>query len=735
MDSYLRFAIENNASDCFISTGKPVAFRVLGEVVSADAEPVEAGAINNFRLKVIGVRGNEKYRESESADSSYRTDDGLRFRINFFETLNGPALVARPVRDGGNLDFSALSLPEDVMAQIASRSRGLIIVAGSTGSGKSTTLASIINYINNNMRKHILMLEDPVEFTFVDNLSIINQREINSFNKGFVPALRAALRENPDCIVIGEMRDNETMSVALSAALTGHLVITTLHTSDAPQTIERIINFFPEGARDQISQDLAFALEAVIVQRLAPRADASGMIPVLEIMQGTPGIKKQISYRDYTALEESIRNGRNDGMINFNQALYDLSMNGTITQDTAIDISDNPDELRLMWRGMNTGSDSFTQRYAAEADTADDESGTVNMKTLLRTAVRNKASDLLLTCNAPPMLRLHGAYCGMDLPQLTSDDVRRLLYSVISKRQKVTLEEKKELDFALSATLPIPNDPYGAEEEHRFRVNAFYQRGSLAMVARVINNYIPTPEELGLPQILTEVIRKKQGLFLITGPTGSGKSTTMASLINMVNKTSPLHIVTIEDPIEYVYKNEVSVIEQRELGFDTYSFANGLRAAMREAPDIILVGEMRDTETIAAALSAAETGHLVIGTLHTNSVSQTVDRVIDSFAEAQQNQVRQQFASSLLAVVAQRLLRTVDGSGRVGAFEVMIATPAIQALIRENKTYQLQSIIETAYKDGMITMDKALEDLYNDGKISYDDLKAFKPDVQETEAF
>ena len=734
MDSYLRFAIENNASDCFISTGKPAAFRVMGDVISADAEPVDAGAINNFRLKVLGVRGNEKYRENETADTSYRTDDGLRFRINFFESLNGPALVARPVRDGSDLQFSALSLPEEVLAKIASASRGMIIVAGSTGSGKSTTLASIVNYINTNMRKHILTLEDPVEYTFNDNLSVINQREISSFNHGFVPALRAALRENPDCIMIGEMRDSETMSVALQAALTGHLVITTLHTSDAPQTIERVINFFPETVRDQVALDLSFALEAVIVQRLVPRADMEGMVPVLEIMQGTPGIKKQIAYRDYPALEESIRNGRLDGMNNFNQALYDLSQSGIITQETALETSDNPDELRLFWRGMNTGSDSFAKRYAAESDSNDDEE-TINMKTLLRTAVRNKASDLLLTCNAPPMIRLHGAYCGMDLPHLTSDDVRHLLYSVISKRQKVTLEEKKELDFALSASLPNPDDPYGPEEEHRFRVNAFYQRGSLAMVARVISNYIPTPEELKLPPVLCDMIRKKQGLFLITGPTGSGKSTTMASLINMVNKTSPLHIVTIEDPIEYVYKNEVSVIEQRELGFDTYSFANGLRAAMREAPDIILVGEMRDTETISAALTAAETGHLVIGTLHTNSVSQTVDRVIDSFAEAQQNQVRQQFASSLLAVVAQRLLRTIDGSGRVGAFEVMIATPAIQALIRENKTYQLQSIIETAYKDGMITMDKALEDLYTSGQISYEDLKAFKPDVQETAAF
>ncbi len=733
MENYLRAAIENNASDCFISTGKPAAYRVLNDVVFAETEPIDAGAINNFRLKVVGVRGNEKYRDSESIDASYRTEDGLRFRINFFETLNGPALVARPVKDGSELEFSSLALPEEIMASIASRPRGMVIIAGSTGSGKSTTLAALVNYINKNMRKHILMLEDPVEFTFNDNLSVINQREINSFNQGFVTALRSALRENPDCIVIGEMRDSETMSVALSAALTGHLVITTLHTSDAPQTIERIINFFPESVRDQVALDLSFAMEAIVVQRLVPRADASGMVPALEIMLGTPGIKKRIVYRDYSALEESIRNGRNDGMQNFNQALYELSNNGVISRETAIEASDNPDELRLFWRGMNSGSDSFTKHYASEGDGAGDAS-TINMKTLLRTAVRNGASDLLLTCNAPPMLRLNGAYCGMDLPLLTADDVRHLLYSVITKRQKVSLEEKKELDFALSANLPDPNDPEN-EIEHRFRVNAFFQRGSLAMVARVISNYIPVPEELGLPPVLSEIVQKKQGLFLITGPTGSGKSTTMASLINMLNKSRPLHIITIEDPIEYVYKNEIAVIEQRELGFDTYSFANGLRAAMREAPDIILVGEMRDTETIAAALTAAETGHLVIGTLHTNSVSQTVDRVIDSFPEAQQNQIRQQFASSLLAVVAQRLLRTVDGSGRVGAFEVMVATPPIQALIRENKTYQLQSIIETASKDGMVTMDRALEELYNNGQIAYEDLTAFKVDAHQTGAF
>ena len=732
MEAYLRLAVENNASDCFISAGKPAAFRMLGEVVFLQDRPVGAEAISNFRLKVLGVRGNEKYRETESADASYCSEDGLRFRINFFETLSGPALAARPVRSGSELSFSALSLPEDIMSAIASKARGMIIIAGSTGSGKSTTLAAIVNYINNNMQKHVLMLEDPVEFSFTDNRSIINQREINSFNQGFLPALRSALRENPDCIVVGEMRDCETMSVALSAALTGHLVITTLHTSDAPQTVERIINFYPETMRDQVALDLSFALEAVVVQRLVQRADGSGMIPVLEIMQGTPSIKKRILYRDYTGIEEAIRNGRLDGMNSFNQSLYELSNDGIISREVALEASDSPDELQLMWRGMNSGSDSFIRRYAADGEGSN---GSINMKTLLRTAVRNGASDLLLTCNAPPMLRINGAYCGMDLPLLTADDVRHLLYSVISKRQKVALEEKKELDFSLSANIPRKGAADGAEDEHRFRVNAFFQRGSLAMVARVIANNIPTPDQLGLPKVLSEIIHKKQGLFLITGPTGSGKSTTMASLINMLNKSRPLHIITIEDPIEYVYKNEVSVIEQRELGFDTYSFANGLRAAMREAPDIILVGEMRDTETIAAALTAAETGHLVIGTLHTNNVAQTVDRVIDSFPEAQQNQVRQQFASSLLAVVAQRLLRTLDGQGRVGAFEVMVATPPIQALIRENKTYQIQSVIETAYKDGMISMDRALSDLYESGKISYEDLKSFKPDSHQTGAF
>ena len=296
------------------------------------------------------------------------------------------------------------------------------------------------------------------------------------------------------------------------------------------------------------------------------------------------------------------------------------------------------------------------------------------------------------------------------------------------------MEEKKELDFSLSITHQTKNTQE-EEVEHRFRMNAFYQRGALALVARVIPDRIPEPSELGLPPILLNLIKKKQGLILFTGPTGSGKSTTMASLLNVVNKELPVHIITIEDPIEYVHKNNAAVVEQRELGQDTLSFANALRAAMREAPDIILVGEMRDTETISAALTAAETGHLVIGTIHTNSAMQTVDRIIDSFPAQQQNQVRQQFAASLLGVISQRLLKRTDKDGRIAAFEIMVGTPAIKALVRENKTHLLQSTIETAAKDGMVTLDKALSDLYEAGKISEKDLTLFKADHKAVNAF
>jgi twitching motility protein PilT len=271
--------------------------------------------------------------------------------------------------------------------------------------------------------------------------------------------------------------------------------------------------------------------------------------------------------------------------------------------------------------------------------------------------------------------------------------------------------------------------------QYRFRVNGFYQRGNIGAALRVIPKHIPSVEDLKLPPVLVKLAEKKSGLILITGPTGHGKSTTQASLIDRINDESACHIITVEDPIEYVHSNKKAVVEQRELGADTFSFAHALKYALRQDPDVILVGEMRDIETIAATLTAAETGHLVMATLHTNNAPQTIDRIIDSFPAHQQNQVKLQLAGVLLGVVAQRLIPLKSGEGRIAAFEVMVGTPAVQALVRDGKTSQLQSIMETGFKDGMITMEKATEELYNKGSISRKDYESLNKTFKTTKGY
>ena len=269
----------------------------------------------------------------------------------------------------------------------------------------------------------------------------------------------------------------------------------------------------------------------------------------------------------------------------------------------------------------------------------------------------------------------------------------------------------------------------------RFRINAFFQRGNLGAVARVVNTVIPTPQALAFPAVMLDLVEKHQGLILVTGPTGSGKSTTLACLLDQINGHRNCKIITIEDPIEYVHSNRCSVVEQRELHSDTLSFASALKYALRQDPDVIMVGEMRDVETIAAALTAAETGHLVFATIHTNSAPQTVDRIVDSFPSHQQNQIRQQLAGVVLGIISQRLLPRKDGSGRVAAFEIMIGTPPVQNLIREGKSFQLQSVIETSYKDGMITLEKSMEKLYEDGLVTLESTRVYQADYKVTQSF
>lgn len=333
------------------------------------------------------------------------------------------------------------------------------------------------------------------------------------------------------------------------------------------------------------------------------------------------------------------------------------------------------------------------------------------MNQLLDQAVYSRASDLHITAGVPPIFRIDGQLVPTNHMILNVNDTERLFKEISTPEQQQKFYEHGEIDFA-----------YSVPGLSRFRVNAFHQRGSVAIAIRVINEKIPTLEELRHPRVVRALAcQARGGLVLVTGPAGSGKSTTLAAMINLISQERFCHILTLEDPIEFLHKHNKSIVNQREINTDTKSFANALRAALREDPDVILVGEMRDSETIATVITAAETGHLVFATLHTGSAVQTINRIIDAFPSYQQQQIRIQLSLILQGIIAQQLLPRIDQIGRVAALEILIATPAVRNVIREGKIHQLTSIIQTGAKVGMLTMDSALQNLYRRGIISYDE--------------
>ncbi|MBI3910476.1 MAG: type IV pilus twitching motility protein PilT [Armatimonadetes bacterium] len=345
----------------------------------------------------------------------------------------------------------------------------------------------------------------------------------------------------------------------------------------------------------------------------------------------------------------------------------------------------------------------------------------MDMAELLIQTLERGASDLHIAVGTPPAIRVHGDIERLaSCPALTGDDAHDLIYQVMNDYQRARFEETGDLDFSLD---------FGSQG--RFRVNSFKGRSGCGAVFRVIPSRIKSIQELGMPEVISRLADYERGLVLVTGPTGSGKSTTLAALIDQINSNGKGHILTIEDPIEFVHQHKQCVVNQREVGSHTASFATALRAALREDPDVILVGEMRDLETIALACTAAETGHLVFGTLHTSSAAQTVDRIIDVFPTHQQAQIRTQLSASLRGVVAQTLVRTCDGTGRAAVVEVLVSTPAVRNLIREGKTFQLPSIIQTGTKEGMITIEASLYELLKKGRITREEALSKAPDREQ----
>ena len=339
---------------------------------------------------------------------------------------------------------------------------------------------------------------------------------------------------------------------------------------------------------------------------------------------------------------------------------------------------------------------------------------------LLEEVIKKKASDLHLQVGLAPMLRVDGALLPVTgVEPLTEETIELLIFAILDEDQKQILLKDKEFDFSFA---------FG--DLGRFRVNAFHERGNLAAALRLIPNEILSIEQLGLPPIVNKFADYPRGLVLVTGPTGSGKSTSLAALIHKINHERATHIITIEDPIEFTHKSVKSVIVQREVHYDTYSFSAALRSSLREDPDVVLIGEMRDLETISSAITIAETGHLVFATLHTNSASQSIDRMIDVFPPHQQPQIRSQLANILMAICSQRLIPSIGG-GRIAAAEILIATPAVRNIIREGKSHQLEAVIQTGAEFGMQSMDRTLVNLIHNGTITYDEARNYAVDIDE----
>jgi pilus retraction protein PilT len=696
---------ENEASDVFITEGKPPALRIHGKLKEQDLPATDSDTMKALIENLVHPAALARFQEDGDADLGFTAEDGKRYRINVSKQQGRTNLVARSIPSGA-LQFSDLGLPKEI-EELSNHKRGLILISGATGSGKSTTLSAVLHHINQTRPAHIVTIEDPIEYIHQDGLARITQREVGGDTKSFHSALRHVVRQSPDVILIGELRDAETMRVALSAALTGHLVLASLHTIDATQTLQRMLGYFPDERRAQVAMDLSLTLRGIVSQRLLPTTEGESRALAVEMLTCTPPVLKLLRELRIEELEDLMRSNRQPGIQTFNQSILRLFQAKKISFETGLAYATNPDEFSLQAKGMSAGVASFQQGNESKGIELD-------MKTLLEEVLNKGASDLHLTVGRPPILRILGDLSPIGDLALTDADMRILLYSILSGRQRSAYELERELDFALAL-----------ENGRRFRVNAYFQKGRMAAALRAIPAQIPQAEELGLPEELLKLGTRPHGLLLMVGPTGSGKTTSLACLVDRINRSRACRIVTVEDPIEYAHESILATVDQREVYADTKSFAAALKYILRQDPDVILIGEMRDMETISAALTAAETGHLVLATLHSNDAIQAIDRIVDVFPSHQQSQARSQLAASLLGIVSQRLLPAKLGGGRMAIFEILVGNAAVRNLVRENKLHQVQSIMEGGRRDGMITLDRALKEAYENGLIYWDDAQRY----------
>ncbi len=685
-----------NASDLFVTPGKVPAVRLHGAVVALEVPATTAAEVQRFLTSALREPQHQRLATHGGVDLGYSlghsTGHSTRFRLSIVQQLGVPSVFARALPKADRT-LEELGLPA-TLATLTERTQGLLLVAGGGGSGRSTTLAALVNYINGRRAAHIVTIEDPVELVHTDQRARITQREVGSDTPSYVAALQQTARASADVVMVGDLTSPEVVRAALDAALRGQLVLAGIAATNASRALEQVVGCHAESERAAIAHDLSLALIGVAALRLLPRADGQGRVAAVETVTATPLLTQLLREQRWSELAEHAQQDGVPGVTTQDAAIEALYRRAAISGEVALGYAASPEGLTRKLRSNESGQAELAGLI------------TIDIQSLLRVILQRNASDLHLSVGRPPILRVHGDLFVEQIPPLTRADVDNVINSLMSARQREAYATEKELDFALS--LP---------DGRRFRANAYHERGQPALAFRTISADIPDASKLGLPPAVLQMGDEPHGLLLVVGPTGAGKTTTLACLLDRINHTRPCHIITVEDPIEYLHKSDRATIHQREVGSDTESFAAALKYILRQDPDVVLIGELRDLETVSAALTAAETGHLVLATLHTNDAVQTIDRIIDVFPPHQQAQTRSQLAAALIGVVSQRLLPRADGQGRLAAFEVMVANHAIRTLVREGKMHQALGVIQTGRAAGMVTMDQSLEELLRRGAI------------------
>jgi twitching motility protein PilT len=676
----LAFAVKNKASDLHLSAGLPPMIRVHGDVRRINLPPMEHRDVHGMIYDIMNDSQRKAYEESLECDFSFAIPGLARFRVNAFVQQRGAGAVMRTI-PSKILTLEELKTPK-IFAEITMQPRGLVLVTGPTGSGKSTTLAGMVNHINENLYGHILTVEDPIEFVHESKRCLINQREVGPQTLSFNNALRSALREDPDVILVGELRDLETIRLALTAAETGHLVFGTLHTSSAAKTIDRIVDVFPAAEKEMVRAMLSESLRAVISQTLAQ--DQGRQWPGRRARDhdrhaGDPQPDPRSQGRADECRDPDRRLGRHA------DARPVPDRPGAAQRDL---------DGRSPQRGPGQGQlPRLTGRYGDRSARRSTLLGFTRWNanrprssctTCCKLMVASNGSDLFLTAEFPPAFKIDGKVTPVSSVPLTSAahggtraraDERPPGRPSSRRRRRSTSRSARPASGASGSTRSCS---WAGWASCCGRSRARSRRSSSCSCRRILRDLSVT----------------KRGLIIVVGATGSGKSNTLAAMIGYRNENTAGHIVTIEDPVEFVHPHKQCIITHREVGVDTENWEVALKNTLRQAPDVIMIGEIRERETMEHAVTFAETGHLCVATLHSNSANQALDRIINFFPEEKRQQLLMDLSLNVKAIISQRLIPMATGTGRMPAVEIMLNSPLIADLIFKGEVGLIKDIMK-----------------------------------------